>query len=120
MIAVILLVGVIYSVPNFFPSEPAVQLSSKVDKTIDPATMQRFEQALQAKGLTIRASENNGQQALFRFEDNDVQLKASEALKAAVGDEFVVALNLAPSTPSWLRALNANPMFLGLDLRGGV
>ncbi|WMP17707.1 protein translocase subunit SecD [Thiothrix lacustris] len=120
MIAVILLVGVIYSVPNFFPSEPAVQLSSKVDKTIDPATMQRFEQALQAKGLTIRASENNGQQALFRFEDTDVQLKASEALKAAVGDEFVVALNLAPSTPSWLRALNANPMFLGLDLRGGV
>ncbi|WP_028488866.1 protein translocase subunit SecD [Thiothrix lacustris] len=120
MIAVILLVGVIYSVPNFFPSEPAVQLSSKVDKTIDPATMQRFEQALQAKGLTIRASENNGQQALFRFEDTDVQLKASEALKAAVGDEFIVALNLAPSTPGWLRSLNANPMFLGLDLRGGV
>ena len=120
MIAVILLIGVIYSVPNFFPSEPAVQLSSKVDQAIDPATMLRFEQALQAKGLTIRASENNGQQALFRFEDTDVQLKASEALKEAVGDQFVVALNLAPSTPGWLRALNANPMFLGLDLRGGV
>ncbi|UJS23131.1 protein translocase subunit SecD [Thiothrix winogradskyi] len=120
MIAVVLLIGVIYSVPNFFPSEPAVQLSPKVEQAIDPATMQRFEQALQAQGLTIRASENNGQQALFRFEDTDVQLKASEALKAAVGDQFVVALNLAPSTPSWLRALNANPMFLGLDLRGGV
>lgn len=120
MIAVILLIGVIYSVPNFFPSEPAVQLSPKTEQAIDPATMQRFEQALQAKGLTIRASENNGQQASFRFEDTDVQLKASEALKEAVGDQFVVALNLAPSTPSWLRALNANPMFLGLDLRGGV
>ncbi|MDQ5770752.1 protein translocase subunit SecD [Thiothrix subterranea] len=120
MIAVILLIGVIYSVPNFFPSEPAVQLSPKTEQAIDPATMQRFEQALQAQGLTIRASENNGQQALFRFEDTDVQLKASEALKEAVGDQFVVALNLAPSTPSWLRALNANPMFLGLDLRGGV
>lgn len=120
MIAVVLLIGVIYSIPNFFPSEPAVQLSPKVEQAIDPATMQRFEQALQAQGLTIRASENNGQQALFRFEDTDVQLKASEALKAAVGDQFVVALNLAPSTPSWLRALNANPMFLGLDLRGGV
>lgn len=120
MIAVVLLIGVIYSVPNFFPSEPAVQLSPKTEQAIDPATMQRFEQALQAKGLTIRASENNGQQALFRFEDTDVQLKASEALKAAVGDQFVVALNLAPSTPSWLRAMNANPMFLGLDLRGGV
>ncbi|WGZ93267.1 MAG: protein translocase subunit SecD [Candidatus Thiothrix putei] len=120
MIAVVLLIGVIYSVPNFFPSEPAVQLSPKTEQAIDPATMQRFEQALQAQGLTIRASENNGQQALFRFEDTDVQLKASEALKEAVGDQFVVALNLAPSTPSWLRALNANPMFLGLDLRGGV
>lgn len=120
MIAVILLVGVIYSVPNFFPSEPAVQLSPKLDQPIDPATMQRFEQALQAKGLAVRASENNGQQALFRFEDTDTQLKASEALKEAVGSQFVVALNLAPSTPGWLRALNANPMYLGLDLRGGV
>ncbi|UOG91037.1 MAG: protein translocase subunit SecD [Candidatus Thiothrix sulfatifontis] len=120
MIAAVLLIGVIYSVPNFFPSELAVQLSPKTEQAIDPATMQRFEQALQSKGLTIRASENNGQQALFRFEDTQVQLKASEALKEAFGDQFVVALNLAPSTPSWLRALNANPMFLGLDLRGGV
>ncbi len=120
MIAVVLLIGIIYSVPNFFPSEPAVQLSPKLEQAIDPATMQRFEQVLQAKGLTVRASENDGQQALFRFADTDVQLKASEALKEAVGDQFVVALNLAPSTPGWLRSLNANPMFLGLDLRGGV
>ncbi len=120
LIAITLLVGVIYALPNFFPSQPAVQLSSKADQTIDPATMQRFEQALQAQGLTFKASENNGQQALFRFEDTDTQLKASEALKAAVGEQYVVALNLANSTPSWLRALHANPMYLGLDLRGGV
>ncbi len=120
LITITLLVGVIYALPNFFPSEPAVQLSSKADQPIDPAAMQRFEQALQAKGLTIQASENNGQQALFRFADTDTQLKASEALKAAVGDQYVVALNLANSTPSWLRALHANPMYLGLDLRGGV
>ena len=120
LIPITLLVGVIYALPNFFPSEPAVQLSSKADQPIDPAAMQRFEQALQAKGLTIQASENNGQQALFRFADTDTQLKASEALKAAVGDQYVVALNLANSTPSWLRALHANPMYLGLDLRGGV
>ncbi|OQX09788.1 MAG: protein-export membrane protein SecD [Thiothrix lacustris] len=120
MIAGVLLIGIIYSIPNFFPSELAVQLSPKVEQAIDPATMQRFEQVLQAQGLTVRSSENDGQQALFHFEDTEVQLKASEALKAAVGDQFVVALNLAPSTPSWLRALNANPMFLGLDLRGGV
>lgn len=120
MIAAVLLIGIIYSVPNFFPSEPAVQLSPKLEQAIDPAAMQRFEQVLQAKGLTVRASENDGQLALFRFADTDIQLKASEALKEAVGDQFVVALNLAPATPSWLRSLNANPMFLGLDLRGGV
>ncbi len=120
LITITLLVGVIYALPNFFQSEPAVQLSSKADQPIDPAAMQRFEQALQAQGLTIKASENNGQQALFRFADTDTQLKASEALKAAVGDQYVVALNLANSTPGWLRALHANPMYLGLDLRGGV
>lgn len=120
LIGLILLVGIIYAIPNFFPSDPSVQLSPKVDRAIEPADMQTFEEALKAKGLTFRGSENNGQQALFRFDDTEVQLKASEALKEAVGDQFVVALNLAPSTPSWLRALNAQPMYLGLDLRGGV
>lgn len=120
MIAIILLIGIIYSIPNFFPSEPAVQISAKTEKPIDPAEMQRFEQALKDKGLTFRASENNGSQVLFRFADTDVQLKASEALKAAVGDKYLVALNLAQSTPQFLRALHANPMYLGLDLRGGV
>ncbi|MBU0655385.1 MAG: protein translocase subunit SecD [Gammaproteobacteria bacterium] len=120
LIGLILLVAVIYAVPNFFPSDPSVQLSPKLDRAIEPADMQRFEEALQAKGLSFRANENNGQQALFRFDDTEVQLKASEALKETVGDQFVVALNLAPSTPSWLRALNAQPMYLGLDLRGGV
>jgi preprotein translocase subunit SecD len=120
MIAIILLIGIIYSVPNFFPSEPAVQISAKTEQPIEPAEMQRFEQVLKEKGLTYRASENNGTQILFRFADTDVQLKASEALKTAVGDKYVVALNLAQSTPHFLRALHANPMYLGLDLRGGV
>lgn len=120
LIGVILLIGVIYAIPNFFPSDPAVQLSPKAEQAIDPATMQRFEQALQAKGLNYIASENNTTEALFRFENTDIQLKASEALKEAVGDQFTVALNLASSTPRFLRALHANPMYLGLDLRGGV
>ncbi len=120
MIAIILLIGIIYSIPNFFPSEPAVQISTKTEQPIEPAEMQRFEQTLKDKGLSFHASENNGSQVLFRFADTDVQLKASEALKAVVGDKYVVALNLAQSTPQFLRALHANPMYLGLDLRGGV
>ena len=110
MIAIILLIGIIYSVPNFFPAEPAVQLNSKVDQPVDPATLQKIEQALQAKGLAFRSSETQGTQALIRFSDTDTQLKASEALKEAVGNQFTIALNLAPSTPSFLRALHANPM----------
>jgi preprotein translocase subunit SecD len=120
MIAIILLIGIIYSIPNFFPSEPAVQISAKTEQTIDPAEMQRFEQILKDQGLSFRASENNGSQVLFRFADTDIQLKASEALKTSVGDKYIVALNLAQSTPQFLRALHANPMYLGLDLRGGV
>ncbi len=120
MIAIILLIGIIYSIPNFFPSEPAVQISTKTEQPIEPAEMQRFEQTLKDRGLSFHASENNGSQVLFRFADTDVQLKASEALKAVVGDKYVVALNLAQSTPQFLRALHANPMYLGLDLRGGV
>ncbi len=120
MIAIILLIGIIYSIPNFFPSEPAVQISTKTEQPIESAEMQRFEQALKDKSLSFHASENNGSQVLFRFADTDVQLKASEALKAVVGYKYVVALNLAQSTPQFLRALHANPMYLGLDLRGGV
>jgi preprotein translocase subunit SecD len=111
---------VIYAVPNLFHPEYAVQLSPRVEQAIDPAAMQRFEQALQAQGLTFRASENNGQQALFRFTDDTTQSKAYEALKTAVGEQYIVALNLAPTTPGWLRAISAKPMTLGLDLRGGV
>ncbi len=125
LIAVSILIGMIYAVPNFFPPEYAVQISPKVEQAIDPAAMQRFEQALQAKGLTFHASENNGQEALFRFADDTTQSKASEALKTALGDQYIVALNLASSTPGWLRAMRLlvvepKPMTLGLDLRGGV
>lgn len=120
LIGFILLIGVIYSVPNFFPAVPAVQLSSKLDEPIDNATLQRFEQALQAKGLTPTASETKGAQATFRFKTNDEQLQAFETLKEAAGTQYSSALNLVSSTPAWLRALNANPMYLGLDLRGGV
>lgn len=120
LIAVVLLIGLIYATPNLFPSQPAVQLSSRQEQPLDDAVMQQFAQILAARGLQPIASENNGGQALLRFEDTDTQLEAAEALKNAIGDQYIVALNLAPSTPGWLRALNAQPMYLGLDLRGGV
>lgn len=120
LIGLILLIGVIYAIPNFFPAVPAVQISSKLDETIDTATLQRFEQALQTKGLTPTATSAKGSQATFRFENTDQQLQALEVVKETAGNQFSSALNLVSSTPAWLRALNANPMYLGLDLRGGV
>jgi preprotein translocase subunit SecD len=120
LIGLILLVGVIYAIPNFFPAEPAVQISAKSDKPIDLSAMQQFEATLKAQGLSFHKSELEGSQALFRFDNTDVQLKAADALKAQVGDQYTVALNLAPSTPKFLQAIHANPMYLGLDLRGGV
>ncbi|WP_020560185.1 protein translocase subunit SecD [Thiofilum flexile] len=120
LIGAILLIGVIYAIPNFFPAVPAVQISSKLDETIDATTLQRFEQALQAKGLTPTASSTKGSQATFRFENTDQQLQALEVVKEIAGTQYSSALNLVSSTPAWLRALNANPMYLGLDLRGGV
>lgn len=120
LIGLILLIGVIYAIPNFFPAVPVVQISSKLDETIDTATLQRFEQALQTKGLTPTATSAKGSQATFRFENTDQQLQALEVVKETAGNQFSSALNLVSSTPAWLRALNANPMYLGLDLRGGV
>lgn len=121
LIAVVLLIGLIYAAPNLFPSQPAVQLSPKSSaQIVDAAAMQQFQQVLADKNITAEASENDEKQALFRFTDTDTQLAAAEALKEALGKQYTVALNLAPSTPNWLRSLNAKPMFLGLDLRGGV
>lgn len=120
LIGIILLMGLIYAIPNFFPSEPAVQLSSKADQAIDPTSMQKFEAALKEKGLTFDASEVNGSQAIFRFANTDTQLKAYEVLKEAAGDQYTTAQNLISTTPKLLKWLHANPMYLGLDLRGGV
>jgi len=120
LVGVVLLVGLIYAAPNLFPSQPAVQISSTSEDVLDEASQQRFEQALVAKGLDVKFTESKGSQVLFHFADTDTQLAAAEVLKDTAGKDFVVALNLAPATPAWLRAFNAQPMYLGLDLRGGV
>jgi preprotein translocase subunit SecD len=130
IIAVALAIGVIYTLPNLFGEAPAVQISSaKSSLRIDSATLSRVEQALQGVGLKADAvSLDIGAQSSSvraRFADTDTQLKAKDALQKALSPDgsdngYVVALNLVPRTPAWLAGLNANPMYLGLDLRGGV
>lgn len=120
MLLCILIVAVIYALPNLFPEDPSVQISH--DSGELPAGLQAQVEAtlsqneIDSKGLEVTES----QQLLIRFPNTDAQLVAADELKSTLDSEHVVALNLAPAVPAWLRALNASPMSLGLDLRGGV
>jgi len=126
IIVVALLIAALYTLPNFFGEAPAVQVSSgKTTVKVDSTTIARVEQILKDAGLTANAITFDGNSVKARFSDTDTQLKAKDAIqKSLVPDAndpaYVVALNLLSLSPSWLGQLHAFPMYLGLDLRGGV
>ena len=126
IIVIALLVGAIYTLPNFFGEAPAVQVSSgKATVKVDSATRTRVEQALNAAGIKPEAVTLEGTSVKVRLDSGDTQLRAKDAIqKALVPDpsdpSYVVALNLLSASPKWLSAVRAAPMYLGLDLRGGV
>ncbi len=120
LIAGVLLVGIIYALPNLYGEDPALQISSLRGATVDAKVEDRVKLALSQAHLTTRAVDLGPGHLLVRFKDTESQLKAQETVQRELGDDFVVALNLAPTTPGWLRAIGAKPMYLGLDLRGGV
>ncbi len=126
IIVVALLVGVIYTLPNFFGEAPAVQISAgKATVRVDGTTQARVEQALAAAGIQPVSTTRDAGSIRVRLDSTDIQLKAKDAIqKALIPDpsdpSYVVALNLLSGSPSWLSALRAAPMYLGLDLRGGV
>ncbi len=120
LIALVLLVGVIYALPNLYGEDPALQISPARGAKVDAAVEDRVKLALSKAHLTSRAVQLGAGNLLVRFADPETQLKAQDAVQRELGDDYVVALNLAPTTPAWLRAIGAKPMYLGLDLRGGV
>ena len=126
ILVIALLVGVLYTLPNFFGEAPAVQVSSaKATIKVDAAVLQRVEEALKAAGVKADFVSLDGASVRARFDTPDNQLKAKDAIqKALVPDaqdpSYIVALNLISRSPTWLTALHAQPMYLGLDLRGGV
>ena len=120
LIALVLLVGVIYALPNLYGEDPALQISPSRGAKVDAAVEDRVKLALSKAHLASRAVQLGVGNMLVRFADPETQLKAQEAVQRELGDDYVVALNLAPTTPAWLRAIGAKPMYLGLDLRGGV
>ena len=119
LLAVVILVAALYALPNLYGDDPAVQISHRTKALIDEDKL-LVEQVLQKKNLDVKSLELIQGRMTVRFNDTEAQLVASSALKESLGKQYLVALNLAPATPGWLRALNAAPMYLGLDLRGGV
>ena len=121
LIGVTLAFGLLYTLPNFFPEVPAVQVSSsKATVKIDNALLGSVEEALKSANIAYRGAELDPLGVKVKFADTDTQLKAKDALQAKLGDTYIVALNLLSSSPHWLTAVGALPMYLGLDLRGGV
>lgn len=126
IIVITLLIGAVYALPNLFGEAPAVQVSAaKATVRVDASTVTRVEQALSGAAIKPSALSLEGSSVRARFEDTDTQLKARDAIDRALNADrndpsHVVALNLVPRTPGWLAALGARPMYLGLDLRGGV
>jgi len=121
VIAVAMLFGLIYTLPNFFGESPAVQVSPMRGMTkVDQGLMKQVEEVLKKNTLAYQGIAFDSSGVKVRFGDADTQIKAKDLLQSSLGENFVVALNLLSSSPKWLSNLGALPMYLGLDLRGGV
>ena len=123
LIAAVLVLGVIYAMPNLYPDDPAIQISGASSTLeIQQLDLDRIEQALAAANLPTKGTElgANGRSGLVRLVNRADQLKAQDVVRDALGRDYVVAQNLAPTTPEWLSNIGAGPMTLGLDLSGGV
>lgn len=119
-VAVLVLLAALYSLPNLFPQQPAIQISANRGSSIDEALQARVEGALKNSKFEYFGLERTADRLLVRFTDGDVQLKAQTLLSDELTDKYTVAMNLASTVPGWLQTIGAKPMSLGLDLRGGV
>ncbi|WP_297808946.1 protein translocase subunit SecD [uncultured Methylophaga sp.] len=120
LVLVVLIAAAVFAMPNLFGDDPAVQISAGRTATVDLALMEKAETALQDADIEYKGAELEADKLLIRLTSNDSQLKAKEVLTQTLLGDYIIALNLAPTTPEWLASLGAEPMNLGLDLRGGV
>ena len=120
LILIIIGIGIIYSLPNLYGDDPSVQVSSAQPANIGQEQANQIESEIKATGVAVKAFEFKDGRILARFNNTDDQLKVADLLRDKIGSNYTVALNLAPTTPGWLRAVGAQAMYLGLDLRGGV
>ena len=120
LLALIVLTAATYALPNLYGEDPAVQISLVERGSVPADTRERVVTLLQQKEIPFKSVEVEGEQLLVRFNTTEEQLMGMEWIRQALGDSFITALNLAQTTPEWLRGMGGEPMYLGLDLRGGV
>ncbi|AJC67350.1 MULTISPECIES: protein translocase subunit SecD [Dickeya] len=120
MLIVTIVVGLLYALPNLYGEDPAIQVTGARGTAASESTLVQIQNVLQEQHIASKSIALENGAILARFSTPDIQLRAREVLVSALGEKYVVALNLAPATPTWLRMLGAEPMKLGLDLRGGV
>ena len=117
LILIAALFAFVYASPNYFPADAAIQLSGQSGSMIiDEDVLKKMEKTLENSEISFFGGETDGQTAIVRIEDRDSQLRAKEVIQAEMGGDYVVALNLAPTTPNWLNSLGGKPMKLGLSL----
>ncbi|MDO9052269.1 MAG: protein translocase subunit SecD [Methylotenera sp.] len=121
LVVAVILIGFIYTVPNFFGESPAVQITpAKSTTKLDPALLSQVEEVFKQDNIQYDGIYLDARGVKARFANTDTQIKAKDILQASLGKDYTVALNLLSRSPDWLRSLGAKPMYLGLDLRGGV
>ena len=120
LIFVVLAAGIVYALPNLYGEDPAIQISGARKAKVTDATLENIKQRLQQARIEIKNAVLESKSIKVRLTDSEDQLKARDLIQSHLGDDYTVALNLLPATPAWLQFFNAKPMYLGLDLRGGV
>ncbi|VFP80539.1 protein translocase subunit SecD [Candidatus Erwinia haradaeae] len=120
MLIFILLIGLLYALPNLYGEDPAIQITSTSKNIVNKNVLENIQNVLKQNNIQSKSFIFGAEDILIRFINTDLQLKAQEVISRLLGKNYIVALNLAPAIPKWLAMLSANPMKLGLDLRGGV
>ena len=121
LLIAVCVIGMVYALPNLYPSNPALQISlTNTSQRFVGTEIETITKSLTDVGIAIKKVENKDDKLMVHFADTDAQFAAVDPVKASLGDQYAVALNLAPTTPAWLGGAGAEPMYLGLDLRGGV
>jgi len=120
IILAVVIPGFLYALPNLYGEDPALQISATRAAIIDESTEQQLKSVLDEKGISFHSLQRTENGIQLRFNNTDDQLKAKAAAENELGEKYTIALNLVPATPDWMNAINAKPMYLGLDLRGGV